>query len=76
MKRISFIFLLIPFAGFAQTEKFVVDALVKPKTPERVITVGGPSASIQGFSNQAIQTAVDALPSEGGTVKLDAENIK
>jgi len=76
MKRIFFIFLLIPFGSFAQTEKFVVDALVKPKTPERVITVGGPSATIQGFSNQAIQTAVDALPHEGGTVKLEAGEYK
>jgi parallel beta-helix repeat protein len=76
MKRISFILLLLPFATFAQTEKFVVDALVKPKTQERIISVGGPSASIQGFTNQAIQTAVDALPVEGGTVKLDPGEYK
>jgi parallel beta-helix repeat protein len=76
MKQILFILLLIPFAIFAQTEKFVVDALVKPKTPERVITVGGSSSNIQGFSNQAIQTAVDALPHEGGTVKLDPGEYK
>ena len=71
MKRIFFLLLLIPSANFAQTEKFVVDALVKPKTQARLITVGGPSANIQGFNNQDIQTAVDALPAEGGTVKLD-----
>lgn len=76
MKRIFFALLLIPVMNFAQTEKFIVDALVKPKTQERVITVGGPSANIQGFNNQDIQTAVDALPAEGGTVKLDPGEFK
>src|SRR6476620_7099674 len=47
MKTIFFFLLLTPCANFAQTERFVVDALVKPKTQERLITVGGPSASIQ-----------------------------
>ena len=76
MKRIFFFLLLTPCVNFAQTEKFVVDALVKPKTQERLITVGGPSASIQGFTNQDIQIAVDALPAEGGTVKLDPGEFK
>ena len=76
MKRILFFLLLTPCINFAQTEKFVVDALVKPKTQERLITVGGPSASIQGFTNQDIQIAVDALPAEGGTVKLDPGEFK
>src|SRR3979411_444096 len=76
MKRIFFFLLLTPCVNFAQTEKFVVDALVKPKTQERLITVGGPYASIQGFTNQDIQIAVDALPAEGSTVKLDPGEFK
>ena len=76
MQRIFFFLLLTPSLNFAQTEKFVVDALVKPKTQERLITVGGPSANIQGFTNQDIQIAVDALPAEGGTVKLDPGEFK
>ena len=76
MKKIFFFLLLTPCVNFAQTEKFVVDALVKPKTQERLITVGGPSANIQGFTNQDIQIAVDALPAEGGTVKLDPGEFK
>ena len=76
MKTIFFFLLLTPCANFAQTAQFVVDALVKPKTQERLITVGGPSATIQGFTNQDIQIAVDALPAEGGTVKLDPGEFK
>jgi hypothetical protein len=76
MKRIFFFFLLLPCKSFAQSEKFNVDALVKPKKQERLITVGSASANIQGYTNQAIQIAVDALPEEGGTVKLDAGQFK
>ena len=76
MKRIFFFLLLFPAASFSQTEKFIVDALVKPKKQERVITVGSTTANIPGFTNQAIQIAVDALPVEGGTVKLDAGEFK
>ena len=76
MKKIFFFLLLFPAASFSQTEKFIVDALVKPKKQERVITVGSTTANIPGFTNQAIQIAVDALPVEGGTVKLDAGEFK
>ena len=55
---------------FAQDRDFTVDALVTPRTQERVITVGGAGADIQGFTNSAIQRAVDALPAAGGTVKM------
>ncbi len=57
---------------YAQTGDYTVDALVHPKIPECTITVGGPDADIQGFDNEAIQLAVDALPDEGGTVSMQA----
>jgi len=44
--------------------------LYDPLDPK--ITVGGPNSTIQGFSNEAIQGAVDALPPKGGTIKLSA----
>jgi nitrous oxidase accessory protein NosD len=74
MKKLILL-LLLSNACYAQ-RNVVVDALVTPKTKERVITVGGASADIQGFSNAAIQRAVDALPDEGGTVKMGAGEYK
>jgi preprotein translocase subunit YajC len=71
MKKFLLIFALLPGILIAQTDKYVVDALVSPKKQERIITVGGISADIQSFTNEAIQIAVDALPPEGGTVKLN-----
>lgn len=56
MKKLFYFSLLLPLASFSQ----------------RVITVGGAKATMPGFTNQAIQRAVDALPAEGGTVQLDA----
>jgi len=44
--------------------------LYDPENPE--ITVGGSNSTIQGFTNKAIQGAVDALPPKGGTVRLSA----
>jgi nitrous oxidase accessory protein NosD len=70
MKKLIFIFLLAPALLSAQTNQYTVDALVTPQRPERIITVGGEKSDIAGFTNEAIQVAVDALPSEGGTVKL------
>jgi len=69
MKHLFFIALLMPLFCIAQ--ETTGDALVTPKRPKTVIRVGGTGADIQGFTNQAIQIAVDALPSEGGTVKID-----
>ena len=65
------VFLLLTNVCLAQNNSFVVDALVSPKTKERIITVGGINADMPGFTNAAIQRAVDALPDEGGTVKLE-----
>ena len=70
MKNVLFVILMLPNVLFAQTDSFIVDALVFPKKQERTITVGGISSDIQGYTNEAIQIAVDALPSEGGSVKL------
>ena len=74
------IFLLLQFfiavLAFAQTGDDVVDALVTPKTQETVITVGGPNADICGFTNKAVQTAIDALPDAGGTIKLTAGEFR
>ncbi|NCU03982.1 MAG: hypothetical protein GXC73_08345 [Chitinophagaceae bacterium] len=71
MKRISVILFFIPVILSAQTAGYVVDALVVPKTTERIITVGGATADIQGYTNKAVQLAVDALPPQGGTVKME-----
>jgi nitrous oxidase accessory protein NosD len=78
MKKILFAILLLPNILFGQTDKYIVDALVSPKKPERIITVGGTNADIQGYTNEAIQIAVDALSVEGGIVKLNTGrfNIK
>ena len=72
MKMSIFItlYLLTNYPLSAQTGDYVVDALVTPKTQETVLTVGGQDADICGFSNKAIQSAIDVLPALGGTVKL------
>ena len=64
--------MFIPGMISAQTDRYVADALVTPLREERIISVGGMSAEIQGYTNEAIQIAVDALPVEGGIVKLNA----
>lgn len=71
MKNIIFIFFLFTNEIFAQPVNFIVDALVNPKKQEQIITVGGLTANIHGFTNEAIQLAVDALSDSGGTVKLN-----
>jgi hypothetical protein len=46
-------------------------SIVQPQNPGLTITVGGDKADITGFTSQAIQTAVDAIHSQGGgTVKI------
>ena len=72
MKNLLLILFLFSSKIFAQPDNYVVDALVHPKIPARIVTVGGNDADIQGFTNEAIQLAVDALPAEGGTVKMQA----
>ncbi len=71
MKKLFLFLILIPDVLFAQNKDYVVDALVFPKRHEQVITVGGQNADIQGFTNEAVQIAVDALPADGGLVKLN-----
>lgn len=52
-------------------QKMKVDALVYPKIPQQIITVGDKTADIQGFTCTAIQTAIDALQkNNGGTIQL------
>ncbi|HEX7905471.1 MAG TPA: right-handed parallel beta-helix repeat-containing protein [Chitinophagaceae bacterium] len=70
MKRLLALLLFIHGIVSAQTNNYSVDALVNPKTTGRVITVGDNTCDIVGFTNQSIQLAIDALPAEGGTVKM------
>lgn len=70
MKSLYFLLPFLVNLCFAQNGKFAVDALVSPKKQEKIITVGGTSANIQGFTNEDVQRAVDALPPEGGTVQM------
>ena len=70
MKHLLF-FLLLSQVSLAQNNSFIVDALVSPKTKEQIITVGGVTADMPGYTNAAIQRAVDALPVAGGTIKMD-----
>ncbi|XOV91561.1 MAG: right-handed parallel beta-helix repeat-containing protein [Bacteroidota bacterium] len=72
MKSIFKFFLLcISINGYSQPGDYEVDALVTPKRPEAIITVGGDNADVPGFTNKAIQIAISALPAHGGSVKLD-----
>jgi len=72
MKNLFFVFLFLPALMSAQTDSYVVDALVNPRRADKIITVGGTGADIYGHTNEAIQIAVDILPSEGGIVRLQA----
>ena len=74
--RITILLMLFVNVSIAQNNKFIVDALVNPKTKARVITVGGINSDMQGYTNEAIQRAVDVLPAEGGTVKMDPGQYK
>jgi hypothetical protein len=70
MKILLMSLMLLPVVLEAQNENYIVDALVSSKRPEKVIKVGGAGSDINGFTNQSIQTAIDALPAVGGTVVL------
>ena len=67
-----FTILMITFSIMlnAQERLKVADALVSPRIAGQLITVGGPGAQIQGFNNQSIQFAIDAVAKTGGTVQL------
>jgi hypothetical protein len=41
-------------------------SVVHPMIPDRKIKVGGNKADIQGYTSQAIQTAIEAIHSQGG----------
>ncbi|MFN8239400.1 MAG: right-handed parallel beta-helix repeat-containing protein [Bacteroidales bacterium] len=41
-------------------------SIIEPLIPDRIITVGGNRADINGFTSEAIQTAIDALNLKGG----------
>jgi len=56
-------FLLINSTVFSQ-----VIGLVDVKHAEQVITVGGPTADVTGFTSEAIMIAMDALRTRGGGV--------
>ncbi len=71
MKKLLFLFLILSNVAFAQYEDYKIDALLTPRRTPVTITVGGPNSDIQGYTSRAIQIAVDALPPEGGTVKLN-----
>ncbi len=72
MKTIVFVLMFLSsFLLNAQQVQQVADALVSPKVAQQVLTVGGQNADIQGFSNQSIQFAIDAVSKTGGTVKLN-----
>jgi hypothetical protein len=72
MKVIVFVLLVLPsFLLNAQSINSFSDALVTPKTAKQIITVGGKNADIQGFTNQSIQFAIDAVAKTGGAVQLN-----
>ena len=76
MKKIIFLLSIFSNAVIAQHGNAKIDALLNVKTREKVITVGGINADVPGFNNKAIQIAVDALPADGGTVKMNAGEFK
>ena len=67
----SLMIIAFPFLLNAQETLKKADALVCPKVAEQAITVGGPNAQVQGFNNQSIQFAIDAVAKTGGTVQLN-----
>ena len=72
MRKLVFILFLASGAAHAQYDDFKIDALLSPLYQGVTITVGGEEADIPGFTNRPIQLAVNALPPEGGVVKLNA----
>ena len=57
-------------SGLAQPGDYAVDSMVFPLIPEKVITVGAEGSDIYGFTNQAVQNAIDLLPARGGIVRM------
>jgi hypothetical protein len=72
MKAIVFVLLVLPSTLLnAQHIQAKADALVSPKIAQQVLTVGGQNADVQGFTNQSVQFAIDAVAKTGGTVRLN-----
>ncbi|MEN8230828.1 MAG: right-handed parallel beta-helix repeat-containing protein, partial [Bacteroidota bacterium] len=71
MRKLIFILFVLPNLIYAQYDEYKIDALVTPQVQGITITVGGEQADVDGFSNKAIQLAVNALPAEGGIVQLN-----
>jgi hypothetical protein len=72
MKKSIPLFLLIPVLLYSQANEIGTPAITSPKYQKKIITVGGDKADIRGFTNESIQLAINGLPSEGGTVKLNS----
>ncbi len=70
LRTIYYLIFVILNSGFAANGQNI--GLVDVKQAEQVITVGGPSADISGFTSGAIQLALDAVKTRGGgVVKLN-----
>jgi len=70
LKNISFLIFFSMISGLVAVGQNI--GLVNIKHAEQVISVGGPTADISGFTSQAIQLALDALKTRGGgVVKLN-----
>jgi nitrous oxidase accessory protein NosD len=68
-----YIFILLISAtviSHGQEKPYTVDALVNPVIPGKIITVGGDNSDIPGYTNNAIQYAVNSLGKSGGTIIL------
>jgi parallel beta-helix repeat protein len=65
--------LLVMFSTMlmGQSERAGISSIRSETDRRQTITVGGPGADIPGFTNKAIQMAIDALPAAGGIVKLN-----
>lgn len=72
MKKLILFILVIPGMLYSQVNELKNRAITTPKKQEKIITVGGVNADIQGFTNNSIQLAINGLPPEGGTVKMNA----
>jgi lysophospholipase L1-like esterase len=57
-------------SALEQPGGYAVDSLVFPLIPDQIITVGAEGSDICGFTNRAVQNAIDLLPARGGTVRM------
>jgi len=71
MKKLILFILVIPGMLYSQVNELKNRAITTPQKQEKIITVGGVNADIQGFTNNSIQLAINGLPPEGGTIKMN-----